>query len=119
MGQALLMIDRAENLSVPQETEGVWFVRDMARQVYKNMGHMTSLLKGFEAKLALLTHAMECPVCLEPFGEVGRGPFLSPPPLLMTWMMIIVRAVKWPVRLVHIGEVEICHIITLALLWLS
>ncbi|CAK0795853.1 unnamed protein product [Prorocentrum cordatum] len=68
-------IDSEDAMRIPDETRE-WFVYHMMRQAVQNNLKMASILDGMAKKLKFLAanHQVECPVCLEAFGEGVKGP---------------------------------------------
>jgi hypothetical protein len=68
----LTCVDRQEAMGIPDETR-YWFVYYMMKQAEANNRQMNAILLDWTRKLELLARReqIECPICLEPFGE-GR-----------------------------------------------
>jgi len=72
MDKQMKGIDTTETMGIPDDARE-WFVYHMMRQAEKNNLRMAKILDGFEKKLEFLgsIDQNECPICLEPFEEVG------------------------------------------------
>merc|ERR1712217_254798 len=75
MDSQLRKIDSAEAMQIPDTTRE-WFVFHMMRQAERNNSKMASILDAYDKKLKFLASndQVECPVCLESFGEGPRTP---------------------------------------------
>lgn len=68
-------IDSEDAMRIPDESRE-WFVYHMMRQAERNNLKMASILDGMEKKLKFLAanDQVECPVCLDTFGEGPKAP---------------------------------------------
>lgn len=75
MDRQVRSIDSQDAMRIPDETRE-WFVYHMMRQAERNNLNMASILDGMGKKLKLLAanDQVECPVCLDTFGEGPKGP---------------------------------------------
>jgi len=69
----LKKLDSHEAMGIVDDDGRIWFVYHMMKTTERNNRVMTGTLEGFQRKIELLAKndQAECPVCLEPFTEVG------------------------------------------------